>query len=44
VRVVEDVSVLAMTIELSPGVNEVTEALVEPPLELPVPVVIPVVE
>jgi hypothetical protein len=44
VIVVEDVSVFAMTIELRPGVNDVVEALVEPGPELPVPVVIPVVE
>jgi len=44
VRVVEVVSTFPMTMELRPGVNEATEAPVEPPLELPVCVVIPVVE
>jgi hypothetical protein len=32
-----------MTIELEPGVKEVTEAVVDPVAELPVEVVIPVV-
>jgi hypothetical protein len=44
VRVVEDVSVFPMTIELRPGVKDVTEGVVEPAAELPVPVVMPVVE
>jgi hypothetical protein len=44
VRVVEVVSVFAMTIELRPGVNDEVAALVEPTIELPVPVVMPVVE
>jgi hypothetical protein len=44
VRVVEDVSVFPMTMELRPGVNDVTDALVDPAEELPVPMVIPVVE
>jgi hypothetical protein len=44
VNVVVAPSVRAMTTELNPGVNEVTDAVVEPAEELPVDVFMPVVE